>query len=324
VSTPGNEDKLSDARTPLSTQHSALSTGFRQSPFLLLTLCALFWAGNSVVGRALHDSVPPVTLAFWRWCIALLILMPWVAGPLRRQWRAIVANWRVMLLLSLLGVATYNTLNYTALQTTTATNSALINSVCTVLIIVVNFVMFQVRASALQWTGVAVSLAGTLVIVSRGDPAVLTGLEFVRGDVLLMVLALFWALYTACLRWRPRDLDALGFLGGTIVIGLLVLAPLYVWEALNSVPVTFTPGVAAGVAYTGIFPSVLAYLFWNRGVAEVGANRAGQFLHLIPVFGTLLAVIFLGESLRLFHLFGAVLIFAGIYLAAPRGPPRRD
>ena len=115
-----------------------------------------------------------------------------------------------------------------------------------------------------------------------------------------------------------RDLDALGFLGGTIVIGLTILAPLYVWEALNSEPVTFSAGVIAGVAYTGIFPSVLAYLFWNRGVAEVGANRAGQFLHLIPVFGTLLAVIFLGESLKLFHLSGAALIFVGIYLAAPR------
>jgi drug/metabolite transporter (DMT)-like permease len=205
-----------------------------------------------------------------------------------------------------------------ALQTTTATNSALINSVCTVLIIVVNYVLFRVHATGLQWAGVAVSLAGTLVIVCRGDPAVLSGLELVRGDVLLMVLALFWALYTACLRWRPRELDPLGFLGGTIVIGLLVLAPLYVWEALSAVPVTFTPGVTAGIAYTGIFPSVLAYLFWNRGVAEVGSNRAGQFLHLIPVFGTLLAVVFLGESLKLFHLFGAVLIFVGIYLAAPR------
>ena len=288
------------------------------SPYLLLTLCSLFWAGNSVVGRALHDSVPPITLAFWRWSIALAILLPWVAEPLRRQWRVIVAQWRVMLLLSLLGVATYNTLNYMALQTTTATNSALINSVCTVLIIVVNFVLFRVRASRLQWAGVAASLAGTLVIVSRGDPAVLAGLQFVRGDVLLMVLALFWALYTACLRWRPRELDALGFLGGTVVIGLLVLVPLYVWEAMDAAPIMFTPGVAAGIAYTGIFPSVLAYLFWNRGVAEVGANRAGQFLHLIPVFGTTLAVIFLGESLRWFHFFGAALIFAGIYLAAPR------
>jgi drug/metabolite transporter (DMT)-like permease len=290
----------------------------RVSPYLLLTLTALFWAGNSVVGRALHEFVPPVTLAFWRWSIALLLLLPWIVRPLWRQRRVIRSSWKVLLLLSILGVATYNTLNYAALQTTTATNSALINSACTVMIIVVNFILFRVRASAWQWTGVAVSLAGTLVIVGRGDAGVLLGLELVRGDVLLLMLAVFWALYTACLRWRPRDLDGLGFLGSTVVIGLLILAPLYCWEAFNSGPVTLSPGVIAGVGYTGIFPSVLAYLFWNRGVAEVGANRAGQFLHLVPLFGTLLAVVFLRESLQAFHLAGAALIFAGIYLATMR------
>jgi len=270
------------------------------------------------VGRALHDSVPPVTLAFWRWSIALLLLMPWIARPLWRQRRVILSHWKALLFLSLLGVATYNTLNYTALQTTTATNSAIINSACTVMIIAVNFVAFGVRASARQWTGVATSLAGVLVIVARGDLNVLVALELVRGDVLLFIAALCWAVYTAYLRLRPRALDGLTFLGATIVIGIAVLAPLYVLEALEAEPVAFSPGVIAGIAYAGIFPSVLAYLFWNRAVAEVGANRAGQFLHLIPVFGTLLAVIFLRESLEAFHFAGAALIFAGIYLATTR------
>lgn len=288
------------------------------SPYLLLTLTALFWAGNSVVGRALHEAVPPVTLAFWRWLIALVILLPWIAGPLARNWRVVAASWKMMLLLSVLGVATYNPMNYAALHTTTATNSALINSACTVMIIAVNFVAFGVRASARQWTGVATSLAGVLVIVARGDLRVLVALELVRGDVLLFIAALCWAVYTAYLRLRPRALDGLTFLGATIVIGIAVLAPLYVLEAREAEPVTFSLGVIAGIAYAGIFPSVLAYLFWNRAVAEVGANRAGQFLHLIPVFGTLLAVIFLRESLQAFHFAGAALIFAGIYLATTR------
>lgn len=291
---------------------------------MLLTLTALFWAGNSVVGRALHDAVPPAALAFWRWSIALLILLPWVARPLARQWRVIASHWKVMVLLSTLGVATYNTLLYTALHTTTATNGLLVNSGSTVMIIVVNYLLFKVRVSAWQWTGIAVSLAGTLAIISRGDPLALLALELVRGDMLLLVLALAWAAYTACLRWRPRELDGITFLGATVVIGLVMLLPLYWWEALTTEPVVFSPGVVAGVAYTGVFPSVLAYLFWNRGVAEVGANRAGQFLHLIPVFGTLLAVIFLRESLQLFHLAGAVLIFAGIYLAASPRLINRD
>jgi drug/metabolite transporter (DMT)-like permease len=288
------------------------------SPYLLLTLTALFWSGNTVIGRALHEAVPPVTLAFWRWSIALVILLPWIAGPLARNWRVLAANWRVMLLLSILGVATYNTMLYAALHTTTATNSALINSACTLMIIAVNFLAFGVRASARQWLGLAASLAGVLAIVARGDPRVLAALELVRGDVLLIIAALFWAVYTACLRLRPRELDGLTFLGATIVIGVIILAPIHVLEALQAAPVAFSPGVIAGIAYTGIFPSVLAYLFWNKAVAEVGANRAGQFLHLIPVLGTLMAVVFLRESLQAFHFAGAALICAGIYLASAR------
>ena len=288
------------------------------SPYLLLTLTALFWSGNAVIGRALHEAVPPMALAFWRWCIALVILLPWIARPLLRHWRVILVNWKVMLLLSALGVATYNAMLYTALHTTTATNSALINSACTLMIIAVNFLAFGVRASARQWAGLAASLAGVLAIVARGDPRALVALELVRGDVLLFIAALFWAVYTACLRLRPRELDGLTFLGATIAIGATVLAPLYVLEARQAEPVAFSPGVIAGIAYTGIFPSVLAYLFWNRAVAEIGANRAGQFLHFIPVFGTLLAVVFLRESLQAFHFAGAALIFAGIYLASAR------
>jgi drug/metabolite transporter (DMT)-like permease len=288
--------------------------GYR-SPYVLLALAALFWAGNSVLGRALADDVPPITLSFWRWCIAFLILLPWIARPLTIHWREILRHWKVMIFLSVLGVPMYNTINYAALHTTTATNSLLINSACTVMIIAVNYLMFGVRATARQWLGLAVSVAGTLLIVTRGAPAALLRLELVRGDVLLLVAAFSWAIYTACLRWRPRELDELTFLGASVLIGVLALLPLYCWESSTAAPVVLTPGVVLGVAYTGIFPSVLALLFWNMAVAEVGANRASQFLHLVPVFGIALAVIFLGEALQAFHVAGAAIIFTGIYLA---------
>lgn len=286
-----------------------------RSPYVLLTLTALFWAGNSVLGRALADDVPPITLSFWRWCIAFVILLPWVARSLAAHWRVVVSHWKVMIFLSVLGVPAYNTINYAALHTTTATNSLLVNSACTVMIIAVNYLMFGVRAAARQWVGLAVSVVGTLLIVTRGAPQALLTLELVRGDVLLLAAALSWAIYTACLRWRPRELDQLTFLGASIVIGVIALFPLYWWESLSAASVVFTPGVILGVAYTGIFPSVLALLFWNKAVAEVGANRAGQFMHLVPVFGITLAVIFLGETLQPFHLAGAAIIFTGIYLA---------
>ncbi len=285
------------------------------SPYLLLALTCLFWAGNSVIGRALRDDVPPITLSFWRWSIALVILLPWAARPLVRQWRVILAHWKVMAFLSILGIPTFNTINYAALHTTTATNSVLINSACTLMIIAVNFLMFGVRATPRQWIGLAISIAGVLVIVSRGDPRALLALEFVRGDVLLLIAAFSWAIYTACLRWQPRELDQLTFAAASITIGVIALAPLYCWEAASAAPVAFSPGVVAGIAYTGVFPSVLATLFWNQAVAAVGANRSGQFMNLVPVFGITLAVIFLGEALQPFHLVGAAVIFTGIYLA---------
>lgn len=289
-----------------------------RSPYVLLTLTALFWAGNSVLGRALADDVPPITLSFWRWCIAFVILLPWVARSLGAHWRVVLNHWKVMIFLSVLGVPAYNTINYAALHTTTATNSLLVNSACTVMIIAVNYLMFGVRATARQWIGLAVSVAGTLLIVTRGAPQALLTLDLVRGDVLLLAAALSWAIYTACLRWRPRELDQLTFLGASIVIGVIALFPLYWWESSSAAPVVFTPAVILGVAYTGIFPSVLALLFWNKAVAEVGANRSGQFMHLVPVFGITLAVIFLGETLQPFHLAGAAIIFTGIYLATAR------
>lgn len=271
-----------------------------------------------MLGRALADDVPPITLSFWRWCIAFVILLPWVARSLAAHWRVVLNHWKVMIFLSVLGVPAYNTINYAALHTTTATNSLLVNSACTVMIIAVNYLMFGVRATARQWVGLAVSVAGTLLIVTRGAPQALLTLDLVRGDVLLLAAALSWAIYTACLRWRPPELDQLTFLGASIVIGVIALFPLYWWESLSAAPVVFTPGVILGVAYTGIFPSVLALLFWNKAVAEVGANRAGQFMHLVPVFGITLAVIFLGETLQPFHLAGAAIIFTGIYLATAR------
>src|SRR5258708_2575540 len=160
------------------------------SPYLLLALTCLFWAGNSVIGRAFRKEITRIACSFYCWSIALVVLRPWAARPLWRQRQVLLARWKVMIFLAVLGVPTYNTINYWALHTTTATNSALINSACTVMIIAVNYLMFGVRGTARQWAGLAVSLAGVTVIVSRGDPQALLGLRLVHGDVLLLAAAL--------------------------------------------------------------------------------------------------------------------------------------
>ena len=285
-------------------------------PYLLLTLSALFWAGNAVMARALHHLLPPATMAFWRWVLALLLLFPFVMRPMYEQRALLRANWARLALLGVLGVGCYNTFLYAALQTTTATNGVLISSMTLLLILLIGRALFGVRMTRRQQVGIVLSLAGVVGIVSRGDISALAQLDFNHGDLLLIGGALTWALYTVLLRWRPAGIDTLAFLGATVVGGIvLLMLPLYLVELASGRVAVWNAATGAGMVYFAVFPSILAYLFWNRGVEQVGANRAGLFLYLIPVFGIVLAITLLGERLHLFHLVGAALIFAGIYIS---------
>ncbi len=286
------------------------------SPYLLLTLTALFWAGNAVVARALHTLLPPAAMALWRWVLALLLLMPFILRPMYEQRVLIAAHWLRLAILGVLGVGCYNTFLYAALQSTTATNGVLINSITPLLIVVIGRALFGVQMTGRQAAGILLSLAGIVGIVGRGDPAVLLRLDFNQGDLLLVGGALTWALYTVLLRWRPAGIDTRAFLGATVVAGIaLLMLPLYLLELASGRTAVWNGRTLAGIAYFAVFPSILSYLFWNRGVQLIGANRAGLFLYLVPLFGVLLAVTFLGERLSLFHLAGAGLIFSGIALA---------
>ena len=285
------------------------------SPYLLLTLTALFWAGNAVTARALHELLPPVAMAFWRWMLASVLLLPFVLRPMYDQRTLLCRYWGRLVLLGALGVSGFNTFLYAALQTTTATNGVLINSVTPLLIVFIGRVLFGARMTWRQQAGIVLSLIGMTVIVSRGDSTVLAQLDFNRGDFLLIGGALSWALYTVFLRWRPPGIGTRAFLGATVMIGAALLLPLYLGEIASGRSAVWNLAAGAGLIYFAVFPSILAYLFWNHGVHQVGANRAGLFLYLIPVFGIALAVAFLGENLRLFHLTGALLIFTGIYIS---------
>ncbi len=287
------------------------------SPYLLLTLTALFWAGNAVMARALHHLLPPATMAFWRWILALLLLFPFILRPMYEQRTLLRANWVRLALLGVLGVGCYNTFLYAALQTTTATNGVLISSITPLLILLIGRVLFGVRMTRRQQAGILLSLAGVAGIVSRGDVVVLERLDFNQGDLLLVGCVFTWALYSVLLRWRPAGIDTLAFLGAAVIGGILLLMlPLYLVELASGRVAVWNAATGAGMVYFAVFPSILAYLFWNRGVQQVGANRAGLFLYLIPVFGIVLAILFLGEQLHLFHLLGAALIFTGIAVSA--------
>jgi drug/metabolite transporter (DMT)-like permease len=268
------------------------------------------------MARALRDLLPPATMAFWRWVLALLLLSPFVLRPMYEQRMLLRANWVRLALLGVLGVGCYNTFLYAALQTTTATNGVLISSMTPLLIVLIGRVLFGVRMTRRQQAGILLSLVGVVGIVSRGDIMVLVRLDLNHGDLLLIGCAFTWALYTVLLRWRPAGIGTLAFLGAAVVGGIvLLMLPLYLAELASGRVAVWNAATGAGMIYFAVFPSILAYLFWNRGVQQVGANRAGLFLYLIPVFGIMLAITFLGERLHLFHLVGAALIFTGIAIS---------
>lgn len=285
--------------------------------YLLLTFTALFWAGNSVVGRAARDLVPPVALAFWRWFIAFLLIMI-VAGPhLKRDGAVLIAKWPAVLVLGIIGVGAFNTLLYSGLQYTTALNALLMQSAQPPLILLTAFLLFRDRAGAGQIAGVLLSLAGVLVIVSGGDLDVLMHLRLNPGDALILVAVLLWVIYSVLLRFRPQ-VHPLSFLAITFSIGWIVILPFYVAELAAGRRIVAAPASAAALAYVAIFPSLLAYGFFNRGVELIGPGRAGIFLNLMPVFGALLAVGLLGERFTPAHGAGIALIAVGILLTRKR------
>ncbi|KGB57479.1 DMT family transporter [Sphingopyxis sp. SE2] len=285
----------------------------------LLTVTALFWAGNSIVGRAARDLVPPAALSFWRWTFALLLLLPLAWPHLRRDWPVLRANWPIVALLGALAIGSFNILLYTGLQSTTALNSMLIQSAQPALVLIAGALVMGDRTSLRQVAGVLISLAGVLAIIARGDPAMLWGLRLNIGDAIISVAVLIWALYSVLLRRRPV-VHPLSFLAASMVVGIAVIAPVYAHELWSGRLIVPAAGSALAIAYVSIFPSFLAYLFFNRGVELIGSAATGQYMNVMPLIGAGLAMLFLGEALHLFHVAGLALIVAGI-LVAGRPPP---
>ncbi len=276
----------------------------------MLLLVVLFWAGNSIVGRALHQDIPPFTLAFARWVGALLLLTPFAWTHLNRDWAQALRHWRMIAVLGLLGVAAFNALLYSGLAHTTATNSLLIQAGTPALVLLLGLMLFRDRPRWAQVLGVSLAAVGAAVIVLRGDFAVLGALRFGYGDVLIVCAVAIWALYTVLLRLRP-PIHALSFLGFTFAIGALAMAgPAFAeWQGRA---VTLTAESIAGMAYVAVFPSVAAYFLYNKAVQEIGAADAGQMISVQPLLGAVLAWIFLREPLESYHAIGMALIALGV------------
>ena len=291
------------------------AASFHASPYLLLSLTAFFWSLNWVIGRAIAGHVTPFALAFIRWVIALAVMMPFAWPEIRAHRQAIRRHWRTIVWLAFWGTGLHNVFAYFGLQYTTATNGVILNSAIPVTIILLGWLVYRDTVTRAQGLGVAISLVGVLAILTRGDLSVLLQLRLNKGDLIILVGMVFWAAYTIFLRMKPAELPGLALLTCCGCVGAVLLAPLFALEmAFFGGRVEVNPATVAAMVYVGIFPSFVGYVFWNRAVAEVGSNVAGIFMHLMPVFGALLAWAFLGEHIRLFHLAGVAFILAGIAL----------
>jgi drug/metabolite transporter (DMT)-like permease len=283
-------------------------------PYLLLSLTALFWAGNVVLGRFVAGHIPPMTLSFVRWAGAFLVLLPFAARHLVRDWPTIRRHAKLLTLLALTGFSAYNTMAYYGLQFTTAINGLLLQSVAPLFVALWTFVLFRDRLTLRQAIGIGLSLTGVVVIICHGSLAILLSIAFNRGDVWFVIALLIYAFYTAMLRKRPA-MNPLSFLAVGMGGGALFLVPAMILELAGGRTLTFDTESLLSFVYICIFPSLLGYLFLNRGVELIGANRAAPFMHLVPVFGSVLAIVLLGERFEIFHAVGYALVFAGITIA---------
>jgi len=285
------------------------------NPYILLVLTALFWASNMVLGRALGHDIPPFTMALCRWLVAALFIVPQSLRDLKRQRAQLVNHWKILFTLGILGIGGYNTFAYLGLQTTSATNGALLNSFIPIATILLSWLLLKKNLSIGEYLGIVISFIGVITIVIKGNLTGITQIQVNIGDFWVIVAVIDWALYTVLLHYRPKTITPQLLLSAMVIIGIVTLiAPVY-WEInhLNH-PLHFSPNTIIGLIYMGIFPGYLSYVFYNRGVAEIGPGKASLFIHLMPVFGTLLAFVFLHESVHLYHALGIILIMAGIVL----------
>lgn len=303
------------------TSRTSAFTGTPAYAFLLLALANLFWGSNWVIGRALREAIGPVSLNFWRWAVAALILAPFALPGVIANRHAVRRDWRMLVLLSLASVVAFQSLVYLGLRTTTAVNAVLLNSSAPLFMLLCSWAIERERASVRQIAGMLISLAGILVILSRGDPASLLQLEFHRGDAWILLAMPVWGVYSVLLKRRPAELGGVEFAFVMAAVGVALLAPMYALETLVIPARRPTAEEAAAILYIGAAASAAGLLFWNRGVAIVGANAAGFTLHLLPAFGTVLAMLFLGESFHAFHAAGVATIIAGVVVATRGGRP---
>ena len=284
--------------------------------YALLVLTVLFWSGNFIFGRLVSNSIEPMQLSFFRWFFVLIILLPYILMQYKNLIKVFKKEYFVLFILGALGISGFNTFLYYGLQTTTATNALLINSSTPIFIIIFSAIIFKISITKMQLFGVFLSTIGVIYLILKGEINHILELKFTVGDLWIIAACIDWALYSVLLKYKPKDLNSLEFFSITTILGTFILYIVFIFQGY-SFEFSFLENkeVLYSMIYIVIFPSILSFYFWNKATLEVGANKAGQFAHLMPIFGAGLAYVFLDEVMQTYHIVGIVLIAFGIYLS---------
>ena len=283
--------------------------------YLLAVAATLIWSGNFVVARGLHARIPPVGLAFWRWLVAVVTLAPFALRALIDDWRLVRRNLAYLAVTALIGVTIFNTLIYVAGHTTRAINLSLIAASSPIFIVLLARILYREPITRTKASGILITLAGVVILITGGDLSRILDLTFAAGDVWMLGAAIAFAGYSVLVKRKPVHLRAPVFLLSTFGLGLLFLSPFYLWERLSRQPVAWDRSMVLSVLYVGVFASVVAFFLWNRAIAVVGPSRAALVYYLIPVSSGILARLFLDEPIRFVHLVSMALVILGILMA---------
>ncbi|WP_221567928.1 DMT family transporter [Alkalihalobacillus sp. TS-13] len=290
----------------------------QELPYLLLVIATFFWGTNFVISRLLVNEIPPLQLSFIRWSIAFLVFFPFIIRDLKQNRTIIRKNWKVLLTMALTGVAGFNTLLYIAVQYTTSINASLVNSLAPLLMVLLSVIFLKENLFKIQYIGVILSFVGVFTVITDGHLETLLALKVNPGDLLVFAAVILFSIYSVLMKKFGVDLPKKTTFIVTIFIAVISLIPFALWEssyrAISLVELPFQAILA--VIYLGIFPSIVSFICWNEGVMKVGPAKASNYLHLIVVFTTILAVAFAGERLVVAQVFGGLFILTGVILAS--------
>jgi len=291
--------------------------------YILLILCVLFWSGNFVIGRFVKEEISVFEMIFFRWSFTLILISPILFISYKKILNSFKINYKILLFLSFLGIALFNTLVYTGLKLTTATNALIINSSVPIIVLILSYFILKQSINMKQVFGIFISLIGVLYLILKGDILDIFSLEFNKGDLWIILSSFTWALYSVVIKFKPKDLSDIEFFSTIVFLGFIMVLPLYLYQEysleyeLNLLKENYFVFI-----YISLFTSVLSYYFWHKGINEIGANKTAQFTHLMPIFGAILAFVFLGEILQSYHIIGGVFIALGIYLSLQKTKKR--